>query len=103
MNEATDSVKAIVRNVLNGVRTVNDLRRCGCGDCRAALVILKKEDELAESEKTALEKPIIMCQCCGKRPGKRVGPSCSKRYLCQPCMMDPSPTFEGCKHGEERP
>lgn len=102
MSEATDSVKAIVRNVIDGVRTVNELRRCGCDDCREALVVLKKKgDDLAESEKKALENPIVMCQCCGKRPGKRVGPSYSKRYLCEPCIMDPALTFDGCKHGEE--
>lgn len=98
MNEATsDSVKVIVRNVLNGVRTMNELRRCGCGNCREALVILENSGELAEKELEDAHE----CQCCGKRPGKRVGPPCSKRYLCQPCMVDPSPIFEGCKHGEE--
>lgn len=41
-----------------------------------------------------------VCQCCGRRPGDRIGPPTSKRFVCGPCLEDPSPTFEGCKHGD---
>jgi len=99
MSEATtDSVKAIVRNVHNGVRRVTELSKCGCGDCRSALAIL--QEEKAKATEKELEDAEHVCQCWGTRPGERIGPSCSKRYLCGPCMIDPSPTFEGCKHGD---
>jgi len=55
-----------------------------------------------EEERTSLvEDARNLCQCCGKRSGRRIGPWPSKRFVCGPCLEDPSPTFEGCKHGEE--
>lgn len=97
MNEATDSVNGIVKRVMLGLRTVKELRDCGCDDCRKAIAILESTGHDAENIALATGT----CQCCGKRRGKRIGPPSSKRYLCQECMTDPSPTFEGCKHGEE--
>lgn len=45
MNTKIDDnlVKEIVYNVRIGVRTKQDLIRCGCGSCRKALSILNKK------------------------------------------------------------
>lgn len=41
-----------------------------------------------------------VCQCCGRRRKGQYLPSPSENFVCGPCLEDPSPTFEGCKHGE---
>jgi len=40
-----------------------------------------------------------LCRCCGKREGRRIGPSYSKNYLCDECLEDPAETLEECRHG----
>lgn len=54
---------------------------------------------MSEATTSSKEDTETLCQCCGRREGHRIGPSCSKRYVCDQCLEDPSPTFEGCKHG----
>lgn len=55
-----------------------------------------------EATRSLVEDARNLCQCCGKRPGKRIGPRPSGRFVCGPCLEDSSPTFEGCKHGEDK-
>ena len=41
-----------------------------------------------------------VCQCCGRRrKGRLPMGHPSENFVCGPCLEDPSPTFEGCKHG----
>lgn len=45
------AVRDIVKNVQNGVRSIEELRRCGCTQCKKALEILEDEETTkAENE-----------------------------------------------------
>ena len=61
---AWDSVDSIVRNVLEGIRTLQELEKCGCDNCKKALEVLSEQVKEPAREKVVKVK-LRSCITCG--------------------------------------